>query len=250
MSPHRIKYAEIAATLPEHLAAWRSLTLADVSQRMMEAREIRNRRWIEANPKTAAERDKLYVELSEIDLYKYAEWHRTDIEKQVIHDEATDWALRHSSRVLDCGGGIGDTTLILAVNGVEVTYVDLPGPCSEFARWRWRTYGCDNRVAALSPEAFWSMNGARFGQIMSIDVLEHLEDPVRHVVRYREILNVGGDLFLTAHFSHSPRNPDHLPENDAFHRIFGGEPKTARRCALTNLGFRKRRWYHYVRVPE
>jgi cyclopropane fatty-acyl-phospholipid synthase-like methyltransferase len=125
-----------------------------------------------------------------------------------------------------------------------VTYVDFPGLCSEFAAFRVEKLGCGERVAQLSPEAFWK-EGATFDAVASIDVLEHLDNPVRHARRYHELLVAGGHLFVTAHFRHSQRNPDHLVENDGYHRVFGGEPRTARRCVLTNLGFRRRRWYWY-----
>jgi D-arabinose 1-dehydrogenase-like Zn-dependent alcohol dehydrogenase len=150
--------------------------------------------------------------------------------------------------VLGCGGGIGDTTLAFASNGVHVTYIDFPGVCSDFARWRWKEFDCADRVHAMTPEDFWNGPEQRFDAVCSIDVLEHLEHPVRHVMRYRDLLRSGGHLFVTAHFSHSEHNPDHLPENDAYFRLFGGEPKTRRRRnVLTNLGFKRKRWYWFVK---
>lgn len=233
--------------LPEHMAEFLGTTVDDVLARMAGARDERNRRWIEADPKDEAERNALYSSLGELDLLKYAEWHRVDEEKMRLHDEMVGVARASAARVLDCGGGIGDTTLAFAANGVEVCYIDFPGVCSEFARFRWRKYGCAERVQAWDPERFWSSNRDTFGMVASIDVLEHLENPVKHAVRYAELLAPGGELFVTAFFEHSPRNPDHLPENDGFRRIFGGERKTARRCVLSNLGFRRKDWYRFLK---
>jgi hypothetical protein len=81
----------------------------------------------------------------------------------------------------------------------------------------------------------------------SIDVLEHLENPVRHALRYHQLLVQGGELFITTCFEHSDRNPDHLKENDAYHRLFGGEKKTPRHCLLTNMGFEMKSWYRFVK---
>jgi SAM-dependent methyltransferase len=242
-----IPYAEIAASLSAHLAEFRRIPLAEVHERLEGARSERNRLWSEAAPRTEDEREALYRSLGELDLFKYAQWHRQDQEKQELHDEMVALARERSLSVLDCGGGIGDTTLVFAANGVEVTYVDFPGVCSEFARFRWEKFGCAERVHALDPDAFWARAELRVGMIASIDVLEHLENPVRHAHRYHELLSPGGVLFVTAHFRHNAHNPDHLPANDGLHRIFGGERKTARRCVLSNLGFKRKAWYRYVK---
>jgi 2-polyprenyl-3-methyl-5-hydroxy-6-metoxy-1,4-benzoquinol methylase len=240
-------YASLVGPLHEHVAAFLGLDAGALGERMATARQERNRRWIEADPRTEEERDRLYASLGELDLLKYAEWHVKDEEKHRLHDWAVSLAQRQGARVLDCGGGIGDTTLAFAANGVPVTYVDFPGVCSDFARERWRRFRCEDRVEALSPQDFWTKNDGSFGLIASFDVLEHLENPVRHAARYAELLRPGGSLVITTCFRHSRRNPDHLAENDAYHRLFGGEKRTARRCALTNLGMRRRRWYHFER---
>jgi 2-polyprenyl-3-methyl-5-hydroxy-6-metoxy-1,4-benzoquinol methylase len=245
MAELSVPYARIAAALPEHLAAFLGVSIEEVARRTATARAERNRRWIEADPRTEAEREALYSELGELDLLKYAEWHRTDLEKQELHDALVAVARDEGRTVLDVGGGIGDTTLAFAANGVAVTYVDFPGVCSDFARFRWGQFDCLARVTPMTPAAFWNAAGARFGAVASIDVLEHLENPVRHAARYRDLLEPGGHLFVTACFEHSERNPDHLPENDAYRRLFGGERKTRRRSVLANLGFRRRRWYWF-----
>ena len=242
-----VSYADLAATLPEHVAAFKGVSPQDVRRAMATARDERNRRWTQAAPRTEAERARLYVELGELDLLKYAEWHAADREKQELHDELVTFARDRGLRVLDCGGGIGDTALAFAANGVRVAYLDFAGPCSQFARWRWRHYACAERVDVLPPEAFWNLPDQSFDMAVSIDVMEHLENPVRYATRCRELLRSGGHFFVTAFFEHSPRNPDHLPENDGYRRIFGGEKKTSRRSVLTNLGFRRKRWYWFVK---
>jgi 2-polyprenyl-3-methyl-5-hydroxy-6-metoxy-1,4-benzoquinol methylase len=242
-----LPYEALARALPEHLARFLEISRAELEERTTRARAERNRIWIEADPKTDAERAHLYSTLGEHDLLKYAQWHQDDREKQELHDELVGFARDRGLSVLDCGGGIGDTTLAFAANGVDVTYIDFPGLCSDFAHFRHELYGCQARVTHLTPDEFWKRAGLSYGMIASIDVLEHLENPLAHAVRYRELLVSGGHLFVTAHFEHSERNPDHLPENDGYRRIFGGERKTARRCVLTNLGFERKRWYWFVK---
>lgn len=240
-----LPYSEIARTLLADIAAFRGWTESEAAQHMRGARDERNRRWIDANPRSEPERERLYSALGELDLLKYAEWHRHDQDKQKLHDRMVELAREERVDVIDCGGGIGDTALAFAGNGVAVTYLDFPGPCSDFARFRWERHGCAARVRRITPADFASLAPASFGMVASCDVLEHLENPVRHALRYRELLRPGGHLFVTTFFEHSPRNPDHLPENDGYRRVFGGEPKTARRCVLTNLGFQWRRWYWF-----
>ena len=241
------RYADIAATLPDHLAEFLDIPVAEVMARMARARDERNRLWVAADPHTEADREKLYQSLGELDLLKYAEWHRTDVEKQAIHDTAVQAAQARRAQVLDCGGGIGDTTLVFAANDVPVTYMEFPGLCYDFAHFRWRKFGCADRVTVREPAAFWTLAPGSYDLLISIDVLEHLENPVKFAARYHTLLRPGGLLFLTAHFHHSAKNPDHLPENDAYRRLFGGERRTARRSVLRNLGFKRRRWYRFVK---
>ncbi len=240
-------YASLVAGLHADVGAFLGLDGVTLAEHMGAARTERNRRWIEADPKTETERNRLYASLGELDLLKYAEWHVKDSAKHALHDWAVALARKSGAHVLDCGGGIGDTTLAFAANGVPVTYVDFPGVCSDFARKRWERFGCTDQIHALSPEEFWTKNDGSFGMVASFDVLEHLENPVLHAARYAALLRPGGQLVLTTCFRHSRRNPDHLPENDGYHRLFGGEPRTSRRCVLTNLGLRRRRWYHFER---
>jgi 2-polyprenyl-3-methyl-5-hydroxy-6-metoxy-1,4-benzoquinol methylase len=247
MAQLSVPYRRLADTLLPHLAQFLELPEAEVERRMRGAREERNRRWIASAPRNEAERNRLYAELGELDLLKYAEWHRTDEEKQGLHDELVRFAAKRELSVLDCGGGIGDTTLAFAANGVSVTYIDFPGGCSRFARARQKLFGCEARVRHLAPEEFWADAAGSFDMVVSLDVLEHLENPVQHAVRYRDLLPSGGHLFVTTFFEHSARNPDHLPANDAYRRLFGGERKTSRRCVLTNLGFKEKRWYWFVK---
>lgn len=242
-----IRYAQLAASLASDVAGFLGIAEDEARERMAAARAERNRRWLQADPRNESERDALYAELGDLDLLKYAEWHATDRRTQTLHDRLVRIARRSDMRVLDHGGGIGDTALAFAANGVRVVYVDFPGPCSAFARFRWRRHGCAERVEPIKPDEFWDGPGERFDAIASIEVLEHLESPVRTALRFRELLRPGGHLFVTAHFRHSRRNPDHLPANDAYHRLFGGERRTARRSVLTNLGFRRRRWWWFTK---
>ena len=243
-------YASLVASLNEHLAQFLRVDEVTVAERMRTARAERNRRWIEADPRTEEERNRVYSSLGELDLLKYAEWHLGDRDRHALHDRAVRLARERRARVLDVGGGIGDTALAFAANGLDVTYVDLPGVCADFARFRWRQLGVPERISPLSPDEFWKSPNDRFGMIVSIEVLEHLENPVHHAARYLELLEPGGLLVVTACFKHGPRNPDHLPENDAYRRIFGGEVWTRRRCVLTNLGFRWRRWWLFEKPRE
>jgi 2-polyprenyl-3-methyl-5-hydroxy-6-metoxy-1,4-benzoquinol methylase len=243
----RPDYAEIVVSLPRHLAEFFGISVEEVRERMEHARDERNRIWMETAPKSDSERERLYSSLGHLDVFKYAAWHRTDREKQKMHNEAVAVALSADARVLDCGGGIGDTALLFAMNGLFVTYVDLPGICYDFARFRWLEFDCVDRITVVSPSEMRNLEAGGYGVVMSIDVLEHLDNPVRHAFSYRDVLQPGGHLFITTHFRHSRVNPDHLPENNAYYRIFGGERKTTRRSILGNLGFRRRRWYHYVR---
>ncbi|HED66223.1 MAG TPA: methyltransferase domain-containing protein [Planctomycetes bacterium] len=243
--PH--PYKDLVSSLDEDVARFFGWSVDEVRERTKTSREERNRRWVEADPKTEEDRNALYSSLGELDLLKYAAWHQDDEEKMAIHDRAVAEARKTGGVVLDCGGGIGDTTLVFAANGVYVVYVDFPGVCSDFARSRWERFGCLERVRPMTPEEFWEAPPEGFSLAASIDVLEHLENPVAHASRYRELLTPGGHLFVTAHFVHNAQNPDHLPRNNAYHRVFGGEPKTAKRCVLTNLGFTRRKWFWYTR---
>jgi hypothetical protein len=52
-------YASLVGPLHEHVAAFLGLDAGALGERMATARQERNRRWIEADPRTEEERDRL-----------------------------------------------------------------------------------------------------------------------------------------------------------------------------------------------
>src|SRR3954454_14040864 len=78
------------------------------------------------------------------------------------------------NEVLLYGDGIGTDSIALARAGYRVTYFDLPGITSRFARFRFEREGLADDIDVV--EQSEALRGRRFDAIVSIEVLEHLSD--------------------------------------------------------------------------
>jgi SAM-dependent methyltransferase len=107
------------------------------------------------------------------------------------------WMQRAGPDVLEFGGGLGLTCSIFRELGRNVTYVDIDGPVSRFARWYFaRTGQQDIEVwltpqeqAVLPPDRQWDF-------VFSDSVIEHLLDPAGTVDTLARAVRPGGVLYL------------------------------------------------------
>jgi SAM-dependent methyltransferase len=114
--------------------------------------------------------------------------------------------------VLAYGDGIGTDSIDLARLGYKVTYFDLPGVTSEFARFRFSREGLADSITFVDQPG--KLSAAAFDVILCVEVLEHLPDPVGAMRHFYSLLHENGVVLLTESFeSIGPEYPSHLESN-------------------------------------
>lgn len=166
--------------------------------------------WGAINPKTEQE-IKHFYKILPFYTFSLAYWHMQKSTKKfrrkVIELCGED--------VLDYGGGIGDLSISLAKNGVDVTYSDVCGKTSEFAKWLFKKEECLN-IKTFDVEGdrnkIWSK---KYDTIICIDVIEHIPHPENVLKKMAEALKNDGKLIITALNCLGPKNdaPMHLKIN-------------------------------------
>jgi len=115
-------------------------------------------------------------------------------------------------RVLAYGDGIGSDSISLARNGHRVTYFDLPGVTSAFARFRFERENLSQSITPIAAESEISANS--FDAAVCIEVLEHVSDPPGVMRALHSALKPGGIALISESFeSIGDEFPSHLPEN-------------------------------------
>lgn len=112
------------------------------------------------------------------------------------------------AKILDFGAGIGMIGLAVAENN-DVDYYDVPSKTQEFAKHLVTKF--KQKVNFITEE---KMRDTTYDIIICMDVLEHLENPMKTVKMLTGLLRPKG-IFLTSglDFSMGPSAPMHLPEN-------------------------------------
>lgn len=110
---------------------------------------------------------------------------------------------------LEFGGGLGVFCEIASGWGKRVTYLDLPGPVMDFARWRFRKYSLP--VACFDSCPRYMRLWHSFDIIFTDAVFEHLIDPEQVLGELLAHLNPGGLLLLLVDLGNDPARPMHRP---------------------------------------
>ena len=96
--------------------------------------------------------------------------------------------------------------------GYRVTYFDLPGVTSRFARFCFAREGLADKIAFV--DRLEALPEGGFDAILSIEVLEHLPDPLGAMQLFYSLLRHNGVVLLTESFeSVGPDFPSHLEGN-------------------------------------
>ncbi|HEY6333076.1 MAG TPA: class I SAM-dependent methyltransferase, partial [Blastocatellia bacterium] len=106
----------------------------------------------------------------------------------------------------------GTDSLVLARRRHRVTYFDLPGRSSQFARFRFTKAGLEHQIGVIS--SVDEIPAGKFDAVVCIEVLEHVPDPLGTMSNLHAALKIGGIALITESFeSIGPDFPSHLPEN-------------------------------------
>jgi SAM-dependent methyltransferase len=110
-------------------------------------------------------------------------------------------------KMLDFGHGVGSTGLLFARHGFDVTLLDISEPMHRFAQWRFARRELNARFLLGARELTAHEN---FDVIVSLDVMEHLKDPLSAIRQMTGWLAPGGLLILNIAFGLDPNQPEHL----------------------------------------
>jgi 2-polyprenyl-3-methyl-5-hydroxy-6-metoxy-1,4-benzoquinol methylase len=104
--------------------------------------------------------------------------------------------------ILDYGCGAADYALMFALQGARPVIADIAGGPVEFASFRMQRRSIDHNVIKVSAEIEYP-SLPKVDIINATEVLEHVDDPIRLILRFAHALNPGG--YFT--FSDYPRKP-------------------------------------------
>jgi SAM-dependent methyltransferase len=192
---------ENVETTVADLAEFAGVTRETASELLASSTSHLARTWNENPPTEDADVSRWYSENSKHYLYDLAQFHLAY--KHIAF--MLDVVRLAKGRVLDHGAGIGDISLELSRRGNSVTYVDVPGETQGFARWRAERESLPLVFGRSLDEAF-----GPFDTIISLDVLEHIRDPIPVVDALVDRLAPGGTFVVTAYFGPTKAHPMHF----------------------------------------
>lgn len=145
-----------------------------------------------------------------------------------LHRDRYDFAIEHGvpGRILDiaCGAGYGSHQMLLndKFANSRITGVDISPDAVEYARNRY----AHQRLEFICSDAMHFADENYFDTIVSLETIEHVEDPVAFINKMHMLLNTGGLLIVSAPVTPSTDgNPYHRTDftPSEFRRLFDPE---------------------------
>jgi len=171
--------------------------------------------WRLANPQAADEITRFYQETDSY-IYDLSADH-SRVRRRPVEDAILERIARHGERltILVYGDGIGTDSLKISRQGHAVTYFDLPGKSSSFARYRFeQEVPKPSHTAPVAVFRKDEIPAGAFDVVVCVEVLEHVPDPPGVMREIARALKPGGIALITESFaSIGPEFPSHLPEN-------------------------------------
>jgi len=114
-------------------------------------------------------------------------------------------------KLLDFGAGTGDLCIELAKNGLDVTYCDIAGKSSDFAKRRFEKRGL--RIKMVND---LSLADKDYDCIVSFDVFEHVSNLPEAIEKIKSYLRPEGSIIFSGAFSGGAL---HLEENEVYNEF-------------------------------
>jgi SAM-dependent methyltransferase len=156
----------------------------------------------DATPHVYDEAMERFYEQTDAFLYELAVWNMSRLKRGMAHD-MTRWIQKHIQqphgrppRVLSLGDGMGFDTILMAGNGFDTTYFEVPGYTAEFARLNFANQPHDLNFLTDPSK----IKSEHYDVVICLDVLEHVPDPPAFVKMLTGYLAPGGVLFTHAPF--------------------------------------------------
>lgn len=134
-------------------------------------------------------------------------------------------AVMHKAKnILDFGCGTGYVSIFFLNQGIKATLCDIEGEGLNFVRWRFHSKSelqdlkTKHEIINLNELKEMHKEGKKFDAIICFDVLEHILEPLDTLKMISDLVADNGLLFLTAQFSGTmidaqhvaPRKYDHV----------------------------------------
>lgn len=132
-------------------------------------------------------------------LYETSVWNRMSLKLQMrnwMRKFLEKRAQGRSLKVLSFGDGLGFDSAYLAAAGHHVTYYEISEECVNFAKQVFALNGQQVDIV----RSIENLGAAEFDVVVSLDVLEHVQDPHKCVAMFASWLKPGGWLLSHAPF--------------------------------------------------
>ncbi len=146
---------------------------------------------------------------TQAEIYELAWWHTlADDPSPLSYVTALRFAEREGCRrCLDFGAGVGSGSILFARHGFDVGLADISSPLLDFSEWRLRLRNLPAEFYDLKTRG---LPRAAFDMVTTMDVFEHLADPVEAVETLSAALRPGGFLYGRFHAEHDEERPLHV----------------------------------------
>jgi SAM-dependent methyltransferase len=159
---------------------------------------------------TAETLEAYYRQTGEEGLYLALYWHSLIPDRYALHSVS---ALHHilqfaeGKRVFEYGHGVGSTAILFARHRMDVTAGDVSTGLRRFAEWRMEVRGLKAKFIDVGN---WAPDPGSYDAMVSLDVLEHILDPLPIIRRMHAALRPGGVMVLNVVFGRDDSNPEHV----------------------------------------
>jgi SAM-dependent methyltransferase len=113
-------------------------------------------------------------------------------------------------KVLDYGAGIGELSLFLAQNDIDVTYFEVNNECESFANYLFDKYDVSSKIQHEINQ--------NYDTIFALNVIDHLDEPIDTLSYFYELLNKKGRLIISLSYD-TEVNPVHISDENKINEI-------------------------------
>lgn len=100
-------------------------------------------------------------------------------------------------KIVDYGCGVGQISIVGALNGLNMTAVDIEGKTFDFTKWKFKKYGLNVKTIGIKNDTPLK---EKYDAMTCFEVLQHVPDVEKTLEHFHESLNENGLLLITRRF--------------------------------------------------
>jgi len=190
----------------EELRLYTRKTEKDILGLLKDSMELRNHEWEIWSKDLIID----FYKTSQGVMYCLSKWNLEE-NYQVIINYITSICNKKNGKILDFAGGIGDLSISLKENNLDVDFLELQSRTLDFAKWRFKKRDFNLNIYNSLDETF-----SKYDIIICLDVLETLVNPQEYLKKFYDFLKPDGLLILSVGEIGSKSHPMNLIENKEF----------------------------------